>query len=454
MYLFSFFFTLMCSIGCTLKQKQKAVIDSTAFIVIEVQFASTGSFSLDYLDSSYSFKTVNMRRSKMADTVTASISAINKPTVFRLTRFDNFEIQYFLSFPSDTLRLVYENGKLAEKKEFFNHISFSDIIGSENVKDETDRPSPKILSATINLALSKKEKQLSRLYQTRKYIDTNFFKATIKFIELSYFKHVLSLDYSKYNDSVARNKIEGLLDSIGAKRNELENLSTPQLQPLCFSLINASVYCANQKGLRTFADSLKTLNPLFYKTSLLSGCIIDKLNRESKTVNELNKKMNDLAPFIKAKQTDFFVLSKIPDTCLTDSYYDSSKNNITITDLLKSKKPLTVIDFWASWCVPCIAETPFIKRFLKQYGSQVNWVSVSLDTDIDVWKSAQIKYGIDGVISKKDNAKFIHFLEIHSIPRFVVCDNKLNIISMDFFKPSDNRFELEVTKILSREINK
>jgi peroxiredoxin len=47
---------------------------------------------------------------------------------------------------------------------------------------------------------------------------------------------------------------------------------------------------------------------------------------------------------------------------------------------------VVLIDFWATWCAPCVAEIPTIKRALNKYGTNGEFVvvGVSLDSGADV----------------------------------------------------------------------
>lgn len=58
---------------------------------------------------------------------------------------------------------------------------------------------------------------------------------------------------------------------------------------------------------------------------------------------------------------------------------DLAGEKVSLGDLL-GKGPV-VIDFWATWCKPCIKELPYLQRMHEQYGAQgVQVVTVSVDT--------------------------------------------------------------------------
>lgn len=86
------------------------------------------------------------------------------------------------------------------------------------------------------------------------------------------------------------------------------------------------------------------------------------------------------------------------------------------------KGTVILIDFWASWCAPCIQEIPVLKDLKERYKDKDFMIfGVSLDTDRDAWVNAVKKYdtpwiqisdlkGFEGPVAKDYGIRAIPFL--------------------------------------------
>ena len=62
------------------------------------------------------------------------------------------------------------------------------------------------------------------------------------------------------------------------------------------------------------------------------------------------------------------------------------------------KGKLKIIDFWASWCIPCIQEVPLLKRLQEKYKDQgLQIVGVSVDSDREKWQGTLDKHQPAGI---------------------------------------------------------
>ena len=59
-------------------------------------------------------------------------------------------------------------------------------------------------------------------------------------------------------------------------------------------------------------------------------------------------------------------------------YLMETNKNTNLSDLLKNNKEFTVIDFWASWCHPCVSSLPIVKKMYEKYGQKANFINVAV----------------------------------------------------------------------------
>ncbi|WP_028376762.1 TlpA family protein disulfide reductase [Leeuwenhoekiella sp. MAR_2009_132] len=85
--------------------------------------------------------------------------------------------------------------------------------------------------------------------------------------------------------------------------------------------------------------------------------------------------------------TDSEVLVKAD---LDVSFYNEQNELVSLKSL--SDKPI-FLNFWATWCPPCIAEMPGISNLYQDQKDEVNFVLVSFDTDFQKARDFKAKKG-------------------------------------------------------------
>uniref|UniRef100_UPI003F6AE6CE TlpA family protein disulfide reductase n=1 Tax=Polaribacter sp. TaxID=1920175 RepID=UPI003F6AE6CE len=103
-----------------------------------------------------------------------------------------------------------------------------------------------------------------------------------------------------------------------------------------------------------------------------------------------------------------------------------------------------LIDFWATWCAPCIGGVKIMNKM--DFPKNIEVISISLDKekDIEKWKqkTKELKQQYTYWLDEKSNEgkSFLQFIELQSIPRYILIDRNLNLIDQAFYHPNEMQF--------------
>lgn len=101
------------------------------------------------------------------------------------------------------------------------------------------------------------------------------------------------------------------------------------------------------------------------------------------------------------------------------------------------------IDVWATWCIPCIYEMPYLKEVEEEYkGRNIDFIGISIDRtkDEEKWRKMIVEKELKGTQLLADaeiDSQFIQDYYIQGIPRFILLDPKGNVVSYDAPRPSE-----------------
>jgi peroxiredoxin len=130
----------------------------------------------------------------------------------------------------------------------------------------------------------------------------------------------------------------------------------------------------NKKSLAAFYAAM-SLDPYKYEPQLVSYA--DDLQgefKENASVQQFIRQMAALKPISVGHAAPNFTTAGIDG------------NPVKLSDY---KGKYVMIDFWASWCVPCRQENPNVVRLYNQYKSKgLNILGISLDEDKAAWHQA------------------------------------------------------------------
>ncbi|MFS4455679.1 TlpA family protein disulfide reductase [Maribacter sp. 2304DJ31-5] len=133
------------------------------------------------------------------------------------------------------------------------------------------------------------------------------------------------------------------------------------------------------------------------------------------------------------------------------TYNDVNGKKVSLSDF---KGKFVYIDFWATWCAPCKAEIPFLKKLEKKYHDKdIVFLSISSDQSISAWKKMVASEKLGGVqVNIEGDRTLMDFLSISGIPRFTLIDKEGKIVRASAPRPSQER-ELAILFAIS-SVNK
>ena len=132
--------------------------------------------------------------------------------------------------------------------------------------------------------------------------------------------------------------------------------------------------------------------------------------------------------------------------------YENHKGGKTSLESLKGK--YVYIDVWATWCGPCRAEIPYLKKTEEAYhGKNIEFVSISIDRmkDHDKWKNFVTENELGGIQLFADNdwnSQFVKDYQINGIPRFILVGPKGEIVNADAPRPSSHNLVETIDSLL------
>lgn len=119
----------------------------------------------------------------------------------------------------------------------------------------------------------------------------------------------------------------------------------------------------------------------------------------------------------------------IPDFFLADQF-DS------LVSIRRFQDQVLYINFWATWCGPCIANMPNLNKLIDHYAQnpRIQFVNICLDSEKPKWLINIDKHQLRGVnlyAENNWNAKLRSYFNIKGIPHYVIIDEG-NVLMENF----------------------
>ncbi|WP_345007526.1 TlpA family protein disulfide reductase, partial [Snuella lapsa] len=128
---------------------------------------------------------------------------------------------------------------------------------------------------------------------------------------------------------------------------------------------------------------------------------------------------------------------KFPESALNTKLLSKYGDTLTLGEIFnRSNKRIRVINFWASWCPPCISEIQKAQNFRDKLSveNNVEWIYLSIDEDEKKWlkKSEELESYLNVrnqyLVINVTNSPLVRYLKVHSIPRYIILNKQNEIV--------------------------
>jgi thiol-disulfide isomerase/thioredoxin len=116
---------------------------------------------------------------------------------------------------------------------------------------------------------------------------------------------------------------------------------------------------------------------------------------------------------------------------------------------------LTIIDFWATWCAPCVKSIPLLNEMAEEFADDgVSFIGVSVDGSRN---QAKIKpfiesMGVSYPILRDLNSELMAELSVTAVPTLIMYDKDGNQVYFhEGFRPGD---EVSIREHIQQELAK
>jgi peroxiredoxin len=156
------------------------------------------------------------------------------------------------------------------------------------------------------------------------------------------------------------------------------------------------------------------------------GVVLLQLNRDAEGVAELKQyiQLQPTGAYLESARKMAENPRRARENYAPDFSFTSSEGEYISLDDLRGK--VVVLDFWGTWCPPCVESVPDLRNLQKRYSKEPSFVliSISSDHDEEAWRdfTAKNKMVWPQYLDKDHHIQ--RAFGVHAFPTYIVIDHE------------------------------
>jgi len=223
-----------------------------------------------------------------------------------------------------------------------------------------------------------------------------------------------------------------LFQKYGTQERMLATSFVEKMKMICNDTVRAAYafdYMQQITNYEQFKTDIQPFKKLFAATSLKKA---------------YQKKEDELTVYAKGAQAYNFSLK------------DTKDQTVSLADF---KGKVVVVDIWAMWCAPCLAEKPFFQKVEESFKDRDDIVFIGVSHDGQAqkgpWKKFVAKKGWTNIeLLSEYNESIGKYYKVEGIPRLMIFDKEGRIVTVDAPRPSDPQFKSLIEQTLQSNSTK
>ena len=174
-----------------------------------------------------------------------------------------------------------------------------------------------------------------------------------------------------------------------------------------------------------FREALKLQNaPPILRYNL--GVVLLQMNRDEEGVAEIKQymKLHPKGGYFETARKLAENPRRARENYAPDFSFTSSEGEYITLDDLKGK--VVMLDFWGTWCPPCVASVPELRNLYKRYSNNPSFVLIGISSDFDeaVWRDFTDKNQMRWPQYRDRDRHITNVFNIRAFPTYLIIDHE------------------------------